>query len=226
MREAQGALHGRMHAAWFSKKLRFILMILGCGMIGYLVGGAVAQTEWLAGYDPAIEAAFDRGGWWLVAGWGVTGFFLVVGAGLLLSSLYEPWLRISMKLEPDELVAKPRLMLRVSGAGMIAYAVIVAVFLIPGIDRSAGFSIGATAFGITVILFVRGTQVSDELQRAAQNEAIVWSFLIGETLLVGWALLNHFGYIGPLKPLPVVLIVTLTYFVAAMVAAVRRGLDQ
>jgi hypothetical protein len=226
MSEAQTMQPSGWRAYWARPIVRLLALSFVSGIGGYFVGQWLAEYDVLAAYDPMIRAAIARDGWWLIAGWATTALFGILGMILTIGSLRDGWIRSMMKLEPGETVGKPRRMLRIAGIGMAAYAVLIALFLVPGIDPVAGVVIGVAAFALVTGLFFWGTQVSDELQQAAQNEAIVWSFIVFEAVLVGWALLNHFGFAGPLKPLAVVVLMTLIYLAAAMVAAFKRGLDQ
>lgn len=226
MSDAQTSQASGLRAYWAKAWVRFLALVVSSGIGGYFFGKWLARNDVLAAYDPMIEAAFARDGWWLLAGWATVAMFGIMGLMLTIASLRAPWISRMMKLEPGEVVGKPRRMMRIAGVGMATYAVLIALFLVPGMDPVAGVVIGVATFALVTGLFFWGTQVSDELQQAAQNEAIVWSFIVFEAVLVGWALLNHFGFAGPLKPLAVVVLMTLIYLAAAMAAAFKRGLDQ
>lgn len=226
MSEAQTIQPVGWKAYWAKPLVKLLVWAVFGGIGGYFLGQWLAENDVLVAYDPMIKAAFARDGWWLLAGWATVAMFGIMGVLLTVASLRGPWISKMMKLEPGEAVGKHRQMMRIAGVGMATYAVVIALFLVPGIDPVAGVVIGVAAFALVTGLFFWGTQVSDELQRAAQNEAIVWSFIVIEAVLVGWALLNHFGFAGPLKPLPVVVLMTLIYLAAAMAAGFKRGLDQ
>ncbi len=226
MSEAQTMQPNGWRAYWAKPLVRLMALAFVSGIGGYFVGQWLAENDVLVAYDPMIKAAFARDGWWLIAGWATVAIFAILGVILSIASLRNRWIAKMMKLEPGEAVGKHRRMMRIAGVGMAAYAVLIALFLVPGIDPVAGVIIGGAAFVLVTALFFWGTQISDELQRAAQNEALVWSFIVIEAVLVGWAVLNHFGFAGPLKPLPVVVLMTLIYVAAAMAAAFKRGLDH
>lgn len=186
----------------------------------------LADNGVLCAYEPMIKAAFARDGWWMIFGWVTVAFFWFMGLILTIASLRGRWTQRVMSMQPGEPLDKPRQMVRISGIGAAAYGLLVTLFLMPGIDPLVGVVVGVAAFGLNTILFFWGLRISDELQRAAQNEALVWSFIVIEAVLVLWALLNHFGFVGPMKALPVVLLITWIHLTAFMVVASRRGLDQ
>ena len=202
-----------------------------CGAGGYLffkwfVLKWLADNGVLCAYEPMIKAAFARDGWWMISGWVTVAFFGFMGLILTIASLRGRWIQRVMSMQPGEPLDKPRQMVRISGIGGAAYGLLVTLFLMPGIDPLVGVVVGVAAFGLITILFFWGLRISDELQRAVQNEALVGSFIVIEAVLVLWALLNHFGFVGPMKALPVVLLITWVYLATLMVVASRRGLDQ
>ena len=195
------------------------------GATGYFIGRLLFHSGLLGPIEPALFVWIESAGPSGIAG-------LVIAAILLLLGLYLGGLTLmpdrlfarAVGAEPDEPNRRMRRMLRIAAAGLIGYVVLIAVFLWPNLDPEAGLVIGVIAFAAVTALFVLGMRVSDELERAAQNEAMAWSFIIVEAAAVGWALLHNAGYAGPIDPLAAVLLVTLIYCVAGTVAAVRRGI--
>jgi uncharacterized protein YjeT (DUF2065 family) len=226
MNEASNGTAGGWRTLWKNPAIKALIWAIGGGFVGYWVGIVLARTGWIEPYEPAIKAAIERDGWWLLAGWATLAVFALIGLVLIVTSMGDERLRKAMKLEVEESLEKPRLMLRISGVGMLAYGVVLGVFLFPGLDPVAGIVLGIAAFTLAMLLFFWGTRISDELQRAAQNEAIVWSFLIVEAVLIGWALLHHYGMADPISPLVLVLVLTLTYLAAGLIAAVKHGLTE
>lgn len=211
-----GALrHGRWFLAWAA-----------IGALGYTAGDLTAEYFEL----PLLDRALDR-----ITALGVIGNVAAAFSAVLVLTgmwiLMLPYLsdrqfRKWTDAAEDEDLLRMRRMLPLAGWGMLLQAAIILVFLIPNIPPMAGISIGLTSFGLTGWLFWRGTTMMDELEQAAQREALMATFIIIEALAIGWALLAHFGFAPPLEPLAVVLLVTVIYFAASVVTSVRRGLTE
>lgn len=194
---------------------------------GYPVGWLLAEYE---DSVPAVAAVAGT-----IGAAGLTGFFAaMVIAGLLaggifmlvLSRLPDARLLKALQAEADENPRRMRTMLPIAGWGMLLYAILILTFLIPGIPAAAGIVIVGLCFAAVSWLFWRGTQMMDELERAAQREGLVATFIIVEALGIGWAVLHHYALAPAIEPVALVTLLTVIYFTMAMVAASRRGLAQ
>jgi hypothetical protein len=215
-------------ALWHKSPLvRFALWAVGGAVVGYGVGWAIAEYE---DSVPALKSATD----WLKA---QSGLELIAGLIVLMMIMLGLWmlylgattdnrLRGLMKMEADDNPARMRRMLPIGGWGMLFYAAVILIFLLPGIPPAIGIAIGAACFAAITWLFYRGTALMDELEQAAQREAIIATFIIIEALGIGWALLHHYGLAPALAPLAVVLLMTVIYYLAGAISSFRRGLAR
>jgi hypothetical protein len=226
MNEVQGIRSGGLRDLWAKSWIRFLLYMALSVTAGYVYGRWLGRSDALVGYERMLKAAFDGDAGWALVGWAMLALFAIVGVVSLIASLRDRWVRQIMNMETREAPGRPRQMLRIGAVGMFAYVLVLALLLVPGVRPLVGALVGVAAVGLIAIVFLWGMRIADELQRAAQNEALAWSFIVVEAVLVGWALLNHFGYVGPLKALPLVLLLELVYLSALVVASRRRGLDQ
>ncbi len=209
--------------AWSDRRVRVIVSATIGGAVGYGSVDLLARAGWLAPIDPAVGAVVERGGWH-VLGWTTVLILGAMGLFALVASLRDPWVRRAMELEAGEGLAGPRALLRIGGAGLAGYGVLVLVFLLPDLEPIVGIGAGIAAFVGVTALFFAGFRLSDELQAAATREACYWTFVVVETVLVAWALLHQFAGAGPLEPLPLVLLLVLSYALTSLIVAVRRGL--
>lgn len=214
--------------AWHRQPLaRFALWAIGGGAVGYGVGRLVAQ------YEDDVPLLAAATGWAkassvveLIAALVVLIMVILGGWLLFLGATEESRLRRLMKMDVDDSPDRMRRMLPIAGFGMLVYAVIILIFLIPGIPPVIGIAIGVVCFATVTWLFYRGTALSDELEQAAQREAIIATFLVVEALGIGWALLHHYALAPALEPLALVLLLTVIYYAAGIISSVRRGLGS
>ncbi len=214
--------------AWHQQPLtRFGLWAVGGAVVGYGVGQLLAEYE----DQVPVLAAFT--GWAkastmteLLAA--LLAFVMIlVSVPLLVMGTYDDnRLRRMLKMEPDDNPDRMRRMLPIGGWGMLLYAGIILIFLIPGIPPTIGIAAGISSFAAVTWLFYRGTVLMDEMEQAAQREAIIATFLLIEALGVGWALLHHYALVPVIEPLALVLILVVIYYAAGTIAGFRRGVGR
>jgi hypothetical protein len=207
-----------------SPLVRFGLSAIAGGVVGYGVGHAIFaykdSVPWIAAVVRSIEAG------------GMTGLFgglvaaALIGLGcwmLIMGRLPDRQFKRLTNAQVDDDPRRLKRMMPIAGWGMLLYASIIVVFLIPGIPAGLGIGIGIVAFALISWLFWRGTIMMDELEQAAQREALIATFIILEALAILWALLAHYALAPPLEPLAVVLLVTVIYYGVGIIAGIRRG---
>jgi hypothetical protein len=223
--DADGAV---AQAAWHKNaSVRFCLLIVGSAVVGYGVGWLIAT------FEDQVPLLSNLTGWanarsvtellavMAILMMGMLGTWLLV-----LGKMHDDRLRGLLKMDADDNLDRSRRMLPVAGWGMLLYAAIILIFLLPGMPPVLGIGLAAMCFAAVTWLFYRGTIMMDELEQAAQREAIIATFLILEALGIGWALLHHYALAPPLEPLAVVLAMTVIYYAAGVIAAFRRGLGR
>ncbi len=194
------------------------------GVVGFALAFAAGQIgliDWVAempGEDIASTAVAAL----LV----MLGLFSMVAASS--SALYR---RMAENYRPgDPLDGKVLRYVRASGLVLLLAA---ALLLAPPLAVRFGFTGDAAipvAIGLAALLALQAwlnlriLRSSDELSRAATNEASVASFWLLQLGLFGWAALAKLGLVAEVSLWTLMTISTVIYLVVSIVAAIRRGM--
>jgi hypothetical protein len=220
----QETLLAPRHSLWTNRWLRFAAIVVVSGIGGYFVGGLLSDSRILDPYVPAIDE------WYAAQGpigfaCALTAFMLaLVAVAMAVHSLFPESLRRALKAGPEEDMRRPLATQRIGAISAMALAMLLGVFIIPGLNAAYGIGITLVAWAVLLWASAALLKVGDELYAHVQMESWAWEGVLTQIAIGCWAALAWFDLVPALDPRGVLLAIVLAGLMTSTVVVVRRGM--
>ncbi len=226
MTGAERVAAGGWRTLWAKGWVRTLALALVGGVVGYFVGGWLAGTGVLEPYEPAIEAAIARDGWWLLAGWLLAIMLGIVSVMIFAASLKPSWLAKMTRAPDGDDMRAMIACYRVSAIGAGCEGALLVLLLVGGLSPAIGIALGVALAALNGWMLWLAVKTADELWRHVTLEAGALYGALLATIFSIWAVLAHFAAVAPIAPLPLMTILFAAGVVASLVIVGRRGLIE